>query len=285
MKKILALSLFILIYHSSSAGGGWTQPRGAGYFKLGQNVIIADKFYNLEGNIIDITTIGYYSTSLYGEYGLTDRLTALLYMPFFVRSTLNDVQGRQTGQVDPGDEVNSFGDTDIGIKYALLQKKVVVSATLLLGLAFGKTAEGFAADGDNRILQTGDGEFNQMIFIDASHSFYPFPSYISAGVGFNNRTKDFSDEFRASAEWGIQPLKGLNIALKMYLVQSLENGSETAGSGSGVFGNNIEYLSYGPEISYEIKEKYGVAVSWAGATAGRNVLAAPNYGFGLFYKL
>ncbi len=286
MKKIFLGFILLLITSVSIAGGGWPQQKNKGYFKLGQNVIRSDQFYDLQGDIIDITTISLYTTSFYGEYGITDRLTAIAYIPFFVRSTLNEVERRPSGNVEPGDEVNSFGDTDIGIKYGWTPgKKIALATTLTFGLPLGKTAGGTTDSGDARILQTGDGEFNQMLFVDASYSFQTVPLYTSLGVGINNRTDGFSDEFRFSFELGYQPIEGLNAAFKLYSTNSLENGDSGGGAGSGVFGNNVEYLSFGPEISYAPNGSFGISISAAYAASGQNLLASPNYGLGLFYKL
>lgn len=286
MKKIFTLVLILFLAQTLQAGGGWPQQKGKGYFKLGQNFIIADNFYNLQGEVIGITTISLYTTSFYGEYGITDRLTGMLYMPFFVRSTLNEVERRQSGNIEPGDAVNSFGDTDIAFKYGLTPgKSIAVSATVLFGLPLGKTAEGTTDAGEPRILQTGDGEFNQMLMIDASHSFYPTPLYASIGIGYNNRTKGFSDEVRATGEIGYQPSSHWNLALKLFITQSTNNGDPDGGAGSGVFGNNVEYVSFGPEVSYIFKENFGLVASAAFASSGQNLLAAPNFGVGAFLKL
>lgn len=161
-------------------------------------MIYAGSFYGPGGSIVDITTIGLYTTSVYGEYGITNRLTGIAYVPFFVRSTLNEIKFKQTGNIIPGDELSSIGDAELGIKYGLIKDKpVVVSASVMLGLPIGETA-----GGESQILQTGDGEFNQMIRLDASHSFYPKPFYVSAYGAFNNRTNNFSDEARFGIEFG-----------------------------------------------------------------------------------
>lgn len=287
MKRItIFLLITVLAQPYVIAGGGWPQPKKKGYFKLGQSAIISDQFYDLEGEIIDLTTISLFTTSVYAEYGITDRLTGVLYMPFFVRSTLNEVERRQSGIIEPGDAVNSFGDTDIGLKYALITgKKIALAASVTLGLPFGKTAEGFSDAGEPRILQTGDGEFNQLLMVEASRSFYPSPFYASVGAGFNNRTNDFSDEFRYSFELGYTGLKKWNLALKINGVESLRNGDPGGGAGNGIFGNNVEFLAISPEVSYNATEKIGVAASAGFAASGSNILAAPNYSLGVFLKL
>lgn len=286
MKKFILLSIFILSAIFAQAGGGWVQEKSGAYFKIGQNAIVADNFFNLNGEIIDITTISLYTTSLYGEYGLSDKLTAIAYIPFFVRSTLNKVERRQSGKIEPGDEINSFGDTDLGLKYSLISNSdIALSATLIFGLPFGQTAGGQTENGDARILQTGDGEFNQLIMLEASHSFYPKPVYISAGVGFNNRTQNFSDEIRFSFELGYSFNEHFNTALKVYAVHSLMNGNPGGGAGNGVFGNNVEYISVTPEIAYTFKSDFGLSASIGLAPYAANLLAAPNYGIGVFKVL
>lgn len=278
-KYIYITALILIVNLQAFAGGGWPQPKRGGYFKLGQNLILAPSFYGPTGDIVDITTIGLYTTSIYGEYGFTDRLTGLVYFPFFVRSTLNEIQFRQSGNTIPGDDFSSIGDTEIGLKYGLITNKpVVVSASLIFGIPSGQTA-----GGESRILQTGDGEFNQMIRLDASHSFYPKPFYVSAFGAFNNRTNNFSDEVRFGLEVGATLGKFIPI-FKLNSVQSLNNGGATVVQ-NGVFSNNTEYLSPSIELNYQLREKFGITVSGAFALSGQNILAAPNWGVGAYIKL
>jgi hypothetical protein len=281
MKKIVSLSfLFLIVAFDGQAGGGWPQARRQGYAKLGQSAIQASNIYDASGNVIPITpSTGIFTTSLYGEYGITNRFTAILYLPFFVRTIQNELQYNQSGMVEEGDELNSFGDTDISFKYGLVvNKPIVVSATLLLGLPFGNSG-----GGKTGVLQTGDGEFNQMLRIDVSHSFYPRPLYTSAYTGFNNRTNGFSDEWRAGLELGYTVKQKLTLIAKLSVVQSLFNGSESVPS-NGIFSNNTEYISPEIEVAYSCKPNWGISFSIGGALAARNILAAPNYGIGIFWK-
>ncbi len=281
MKKILLLLTFISISSLNLfAGGGWVYGKNQGYFKLAQNVIRSPHFFDADGNITDIPTVSLYTTSLYAEYGISDQLNALVYMPFFVRSTLNKVKFNQSGNVIPGDEINSFGDTNIGLKYGFFQDKtIVMAASITLGLPLGSSE--VSAE---RILQTGDGEFNQLVKIEASHSFYPKPFYASATIGFNNRTKGFSDEFHAGIEAGVTLASFVGI-IRMYSVNSLYNGNGGQAGGNGVFANNTEYLSFVPEIICNINDKLGAAASGGFAFSGKRILAAPNWSIGVFMNL
>lgn len=280
--KIYAFLLVAMVaFGQARAGGGWPQPKKKGYFKLSQSVLRSSEFFNANGDIIDITTVSLYTSSIYGEYGFTDRLTGIVYAPFFVRSTLNEIERRPSGDVEPGDEVNGVGDFDLTVKYALnTGKKIALSASLTLGLPLGN-------DGGGRtgLLQTGDGEFNQLLTLYASHSFYPKPIYATVSVGVNNRTDNFSDEFRYGAEVGYTGIKNLVLALKINSIVSFFNGDDEAISGNGVFANNTEFFSFTPEISYGLNDKFGVSASAGLALSGKRILASPNFGFGIYMKL
>ena len=278
MKKFVIIIFTVLLPSSAFSGGGWVQALGAGYFKFSQSVIRADRFYNPNGDEINITTVSLYTTSIYGEYGITPRLTGIVYLPVFVRTTLNDVRFRQSGDVIPGDELNSIGDAEIGLKYGFNQRgPIVFAASLTLGLPIGEDQ-----GGESGILQTGDGEFNQKIQLEASRSMDNW--YLSALVGFNNRTQDFSDELHLGLEVGYvqDRLVGL---IKVINVSSFNNGDAGSAAGNTIFSNNTEYLSIAPEFNYRLGDSLGVSASAAFALSGQNVLASPNYSLGVFLNL
>jgi len=278
MRKIIAI-VFLVISISSPlfAGGGWTKKKGEGYLKLNQWWVRSGKYYNREANIIDITTTGVYVSSLYAEYGISDKLTAITYFPAYVRSTLNRREDPEGNLIAAGDELNGFGDIDLAIKYGFFQdKKVVLAIGLQIGIPTGNPS-----GGETQLLQTGDGEFNQMLTIDASHSFYPIPAYVSLQTGFNNRTNNFSDEFRYGLELGYTHNNFTAIA-RLKGVKSLFNGDDSQVSGNGIFNNNVEFLSYAVELIYSYSEHAGVSIGVASAFQGRQILASTTFNAGIF---
>lgn len=283
MKKLFSLIIILaLTSNAALAGGGWPQKKGRGYFKLSQFLIISDQYYSPAGDILDIATASVFNTSFYGEYGLTDRLTAVAYIPFFARATLNEqVSGRDGRQLAPGDAVNSFGDTDLSLKYGLIvDKPIVVSAMLTLGLPLGNEA-----GGDTQILQTGDGEFNQMISVEASRGLKKGRAWISTLFAFNNRSNNFSDELRLGLEVGHKLGERWIVNAKLLSVNSLNNGSDLETPTNGIFSNNIEYLAFTPEVAYQFDDKFGISAAVGTALNGRRVLASPSYSLGVFMNL
>ncbi len=278
--KYKAAIVFILVSFDIVAGGGWTEKKGNGYFKLGQYSILASDFYNPKGDIIPITTVGYHATSFYCEYGITDNITAIGYVPFFVRNTLNEIKFRQSGRTIAGDEETNIGDLLVGFKYGLLQQgSIVVGINLLFGVPLGEDR-----GGEGQILQTGDGEFNQLVKVDISRSFYPKPVYSTVSLGFNNRTKGFSEEFHYGLEVGYLVKDKALLALKVYGVESLKNGDPTGSAGNGIFSNNTEYLSITPEVSYYLGKNWGITAGIGFAARGERILAAPAYQLGIFMQ-
>jgi hypothetical protein len=287
MRRIsLIIVLAFFFTNFANAGGGWTQPKGGIYLKLSEWWIISNQHYTDAGLIDPNTTSGIFNTSFYGEYGITDRWTAVAYVPFFSRSYMNNVLSGTTGEVlIPGEAINSFGDTDLSIKYALNKKGLIrTAATLTLGLPLGNNSGGSQGN-----LQTGDGEFNQLLQLDASSSFRikNISIYGSATVGFNNRTKGFSDEFRYGIEVGAGLFKN-----KFWLigritgVESFQNGTLSSDSNStSIFANNSEFTSYSVEGAIYLTKQFGVSASYASAFRGQIIFANPSYSVGVFLDL
>jgi len=262
------------------AGGGWPQEKGSGFFKLGQYMIYSGYYSTPAGDIVDITSTGFYSTSIYGEYGITDRFTVISYIPFFVRSTLNRVIDREGNLIQDGDYLNSFGDTDISFKYGIITgKPVVLAASFTLGIPLGESSGGRTG-----LLQAGDGEFNQMITLEASASSNSGKLYGTLLAGFNNRTNNFSEEIRYGIEVGYH-LKKFWFINKVVGIKSLFNGDDKQIVNNGIFNNNMEYLSITPEISFEFGDNMGINVSTGFALYARKVLASPSFSLGAYFKL
>lgn len=281
INQLIVVGILLLFSNSTFAGGGWPIPKGRGYFKLSQFVLQANQYYSPSGEIIDISTAGIYISSIYGEYGLTDRLGVTAYAPFFSRATLNEQVSSSGTLLAEGDAVNSLGDFDISLKYGLIvNKPIVLSASLTLGLPLGNPS-----GGNTQILQTGDGEFNVMLSLEASRSFHGGKGYVNTLLAFNNRSENFSDELRFGVEVGYNIAPKWNAALKVLSVNSLNNGSDLETPANGIFSNNIEYLAITPEVNYSLNDKYGVSASIGFAASGKRVLAAPSYSIGVFMKL
>jgi hypothetical protein len=158
----------------------------------------------------------------------------------------------------------------------------VVSASLTLGLPFGRTADG---DDPNaaEALQTGDGEFNQLLKIETGHSLGN-GFYASTFGGINFRSRGFSEEIRLGGEIGHVSEKFIAI-VKIQRIQSLKNGEDSGDASLDIFNNNMELTSLAPELAYRFSDRWGISVNYTLYLEGVKTLANPNTTVGVFLDL
>ena len=280
MKKIFFLLAIVCFSKQLMAGGGWVASKKSGYFKLGQSFLYSNAFFNKAGERANITTAGVYITSLYGEYGIGNNLEVSAYLPVFFRSTINQLEFLSGSPSIPGDEFNYFGDPEIGLKYALVKTgPVVIAAGLKFGIPLGRV-DGGASES----IATGDGEFNQQIRLDFGTSFAGGKAFAAWGVGVNNRTNNFSEEFRYNAEIGYFFTPKLFAIAKIDGIESFKNGSENA-AGGGIFSNNLELLIASFEVAYQTNSGWGVTGKVLQPLSGENIISGRVFEAGIFFKL
>ena len=290
MKRIsITIIISLVLSYLATAGGGWPQPKGSGYFKISEYWVISDQHYTDIGLIDPNLTIGFWSSSLYAEYGITDRLTTQIYAPFFVRNYHNSQVSAATGEtIIEGEALNGIGDFDLTLKYGLTNKRsrLAMTAGLTLGIPLGKTS---GATLEN--LQLGDGEFNVMARVDLGTSwevgYNQLPMYMNIYTGFNKRTNDFSDEIRVGAEVGIQLFEQrFLVSGKLDVLESLKNGIPSGlNNGASLFANNTEFSTLTIEGAFHIQEQWGFTANTGFVLRGENVFANQSYSVGVFWKI
>ena len=203
--KRVCIALFIVSFSTSLfAGGPWTQKKGLGYYKISEWWLVYDKHYTSTGQLDPNTTAGVFNTFFYAEHGVSDRFTALVSANIFARNLNNNVVSKTTGELlIPGEAINGIGDIDVAGKWAINKPgaSTPMAVTVLLGIPTGQVGKGQFEN-----LQTGDGEFNQMLQFDIGRGFKLIPGLQTHASGFlalNNRTRGFSDEFRYGGEFGL----------------------------------------------------------------------------------
>ncbi|WP_378185579.1 hypothetical protein ACE939_10740 [Aquimarina sp. W85] len=280
------LIITILFIATQSLTAQWTKGKNKGYYKLSAWSLTADQHYTDTGEIDPNATRGQFNVSFYGEYGISNKIDIIAYIPFFARAYQNDqISGTTGATIQKGEAINSVGDSDIGIRYAILKRdNIAISTTLKLGIPIGEDA-----GGSDKSFQTGDGEFNQLLQADLGIPFTikNIPLYAKTFIGFNNRTEDFSDELHAGAEIGCSFLKQkIWLIGRFNTVQSLQNGSKSAQNSQGsIFANNIEYTSVGGEIAYYFTKKLGFSLTYTSAINGRIIYANPSISGGIFLDI
>lgn len=276
MRKGVIILLLVLPFLAMS--GGWPKKKGVGYYKLGYSIVNGTHFFNNSGQKTSLAqTLSFNTLSLYGAYGITDRLTALAYVPFATTAKLDHKIGFLKAKI------TTFGDTNLGLRYGLIiDKPTVLSVSATFGLPTGRTSTGTSGGGEAS-LQTGDGEFNQLFKLESGHSLSG-GFYASTFVGINFRSKGFSEEIHFGGEIGHAGNKLISI-LKVSSISSLENGDDTETASADFFNNNMELMTIAPEICLKLSDKLGISVNYTIYLSGKKTLASPNTTFGVFLNL
>lgn len=284
MKKSTFTLLIVLVsYLSALAGGGWPIGKGKVYIKLAEWWVVADQHYSGNGGIDPNITRSIYNTSFYAELGISDRITAIAYLPIYSRAIQNNEVSGTTGDIlTPGEAIGGMGDIDLGFKYSISTgSKIVTSLSLLLGIPTGEASGGLSGT-----LQTGDGEFNQFFKLDVGTGFTIGSSrgYVTAYGGYNSRSNGFSDEIRYGVEAGIDLFdQKLGITGRLNSIVSTNNGTSTSTSNAtSLFANNQEFVSLSPEIRYNINENIGISASYASVISGKLIFANPSFEVGVY---
>lgn len=264
----------------SLSAQGWTRDMGSGFYKVSFNRVQSDEFYEKNGEVLTIPTLSDYTVSLYGEYGVTDHITAVAYVPVLKRLTLNRQVGEPSGfEYFEGDGVTGVADLDLGVKIRIHKwGGSVLTAGIQFGLPTGD-------DTQENGLYTGDGEFNQVFTAGLGHSFYPVPLYATAYSGFNNRTSGFSDEIRYGVEGGYSFTDFLTAIVKVDGKSSLKNGDGSVSGGTGgLFANDQSYVTYGGHLAWDVTNSIGLTGGITSALYARNTLSAPEFTAGIFFR-
>ncbi len=285
MKKLRNLFIYgivlFLINGNVHAQSGWVREKGSYYVQLSYTYLQSNNFFNLSGNELQTNVFSQHSVNLYGEYGLTNRLTVGTFFPVF-----------RSNQFETTDAATGIGDLHIQLKYALIKGSIPVAIIV--------TPEIPTAQGDNfavnqeltfeRInLPTGDGEFNVWTTLAASHSFEGTPIYASIYGGYNFRTSyrdtEFNDQIRAGIEVGIQIHPKILVQAQLAAYNTL--GDEQS-SGDFIRADGLGFTSYGLGVYIQATSKLRVLLQaqnyFDGIYDRRNLYSSPVMHVGIAWE-
>lgn len=282
MLRILVLATWTcLITTHSYAGGGWIKDKGTGYYKLSQAWVSSEGYFSGANGFSPELNSTLLTTSFYMEHGLGHGVSLELYSPFYTRHSVEGVIQVDSVDLSIDDGVGGFGDTDIGLRFQVYKSDLLnISGTLKLGLPTGGTAKG-----DRENLFTGDGEFNQLIRVDASLPFgnKKVGGFLNTYGGFNNRQEPFSDELHYGIEVGISTAQS-----RLWLIGRIAGLS--AGTGNTTeftngFTQSMSYTNYMVETAFYMDDNLGFSVSYTGSIDGNVLLVASVYNAGIFLDI
>ncbi len=282
MKYIKLTLLFCILSNCVYSQSGWTRKKNTYFLKTSFNLFSSSDYYTPDGAKLKTTQFNQQSLNLYGEYGISDKFTAIINLPML-----------KLNSYDNTERASGIGDLKIELKYALLQKRIPVTIALAPEFPTGSKdnyAQNKLSAIDQINLPTGDGEFNVWSTLAASHSFHPLPIYMSLSTTYNFRTQykgfSFRDQVKFNFEAGYKLLDKIwfNGTLSAQTSVGKSNGTTDFTRGEGT-----EFTAFGFGAAYEVANHWSVSLqTWGYADLifdRKNIYSAPTYSIGVFYEI
>jgi hypothetical protein len=263
------------------AQSGWTKPKNTYFLKVDYSTYTSSDFRNNEGSSLTTSDFTQNAVSLYGEYGITNRLTAIAFVPFYKQNSYETTN-----------KVSGFGDVKLELKYALLTKSFPLSISVAPEFPTG-TKDNFAVNKSNPLeqinLPSGDGEFNVWTTLAVSHSFIPSKLYASAYSAFNYRTtykeRDFQNQYQAGIELGYHFFDKVWVNTKVSILTGLGQQPATA---DFIRGDGTSYTGMSVGALYEIGKNFGITAQYFNSNSAlvqaKNIYSNNILSFGLVYQ-
>lgn len=292
------------------AGGPWSQPKGQAYTGFNVNYMRYSSIFGTgSGSIALPRTITEVGIGAYVEYGITDRLTCILDLPFRIVMS-GDTTGNYTyfpaGDTLDRGRIIGMNYMGVGLKYKFLDKRIKMAAQLMY--------EANTASVDNATgLRTGPNAhvIAPKISIGASFGNDKFYAFGETGPRFrfpnlnneNDSTAQYSHDLDYLAElgysWNGKTYFALVVSGRANLTQgTYDNGSTTiiemdslglpissytyeSELRSSINPNRQSFIGYGIKFTQKIKNFAINLGVYSGM--GRRVAGAPSLNLGFSY--
>ena len=296
MKKSILISLGLLLTHNLF-GGAWVQKEGEYFFKLSTHYLRTNYEFNYNGDRLKILEerlifnnvyfrdIG---LSIYTEYGLSDFVTIIGYLPFksyTSKRTINTVYQRLVEQVS----TSGFSDLNLSGRFSIIQNPFALSVQTGIKIPMGYSD---LPDNNGPRLGTGDLDFEGLILF--GFSLNPLPVYFTGGFGYRHRLGELNDELLLHSEVGFTTGKFL---FKTYAewIKNTTRPPDIYGQpivtpvpgGGGVLPEIIvgdqDIFKISPSIIYYLSQSMGIQVEISSVLTGKNTLSGTTYSLGLIF--
>ncbi len=184
---LLCLGFIFSVTPRAGSAQAWPQRRGHTYLKLSHSRVAASHQWDFNGDkkpyAENVAGNAFFDRSfyLYGEYGLTDNLTAVVLLPF-KRITVRDGELEYTTE--------GLGSVTLGLRVGLKSFLKVSAPAHTFALNISATVPTGYTRNLSPSLGPGQADF-QAVF-SYGISLYPLPLYGQAGLGYRVRTAIYS---------------------------------------------------------------------------------------------
>lgn len=262
--------LLILVVAGPVWAGAWSQAKGHYYAKSSGIFYRTDQVFDEMGKRrplgIDHDRFEAAQGFFYLEYGLRDRMTLLTQVGGGQLRAQNDLLLKET---------TGIGDLELGLKYQLVDRPVVVSPYLSLKLPTGYHR---AYDPP---LGTGKVDLEARLLL--GRSLFPLPLYLGTEAGYRRRGGQFSDQVSYAFEVGGSQQR---VFAKVYVEgkETLSGNQESSGEVGLPQVSEGDLAKAGVNLALKLAGSVWVDLLAEGIFAGDNVGAGRSWGLGLAYR-
>lgn len=255
LKFLLLFSIPVFSTSILSGQNGWARESKAFYLQSAFTTFSSNEYYSTEGQLFDSgNTFSSSGFLLYGEYGISNRFTAMLDVPLIMLNRFSNTN-----------LVSGVGDVKLGLKYQLIK-----SFPLALQVDFSiPTDDGVklsSAKEPNSIgiieqinLPTSDGEFNVWTTLAISQSTPNGKTFGSLFGSVNFRTESFSHQLQVGLEVGHLFFDKLFLIGKLKIQDKLA--SDSTQGGSFLYGEGTTFTTVGLTAIYQLNTNWRIVAS------------------------
>lgn len=277
MKKVIGVLIFFLTI-SLFSQSPWTKKKGKFYTQLsfttiqGYDTLFGNPEYNTERKTTDNTL------QFYGEYGLSDKTTLIVNLPFKLIKTNELVSLAAIPSFTSKGEKSALGNIGIGIKHNFYNKNWLISGQV--------SVEANTSSFDNVTgIRTGYDTWTITPLFLAGKSYGK--TYLQGFIGANVKTNKYSSSFKIGGEIGRKITKNIWLVGYINVVKSFKNGTiilPDSNLATGLYVNDQEFGGFGLKVIGEFTEKFGITAGFGGAFFATNLPKQAALSFGMYHK-
>ena len=278
-KITLCLWYSLLLLPISAIGQSWTLPESVVYAQISYSRLLYDRAVDGSGEIVELpVSVGDRTVQLLAQYGITDRLTAELRLPFKMIETTGDpaLYNSYPGQYLELGSISALGNVEAGVLYNFYTDKPKLTASLFVEAL---TSQHNYVQG----IQTGFSSWAVRPGIGTGWTYGP--SWMQFYLGTSLRNNDYSHAAISNLEIGYKPADYLYAALAFDVRQSFGNGGDCdcTTDATALYLSEQEYIGIALKGGFNIGD-LGFNFAYHAAVSARNVAAAGVPVFGVQYR-
>ncbi len=261
LKRCVVVVFGVLTAPTVACAGAWTLPQGSGQWFATVTASESTNYFN-GGGLASTPRYDKFEAQALIEYGLTDRLTAI------VEPGLQHIDVAAPTSA----ERSGLGYTEFGARYGFYEDPTwVFSGQATVRIPGTTDTSNPAAVGYT------DVETDLRLLLGHNFKLADMPAFFDVEVAERLRTAGYPSEFRVDATLGVKVLPRW-----LLLAQSFNVISE--GSGISIFGGSYEYYKLQLSAVYELTPTWALQGGGYTTYAGENALQENGVIFGIWHK-